>query len=308
MKLPAYATAAVAGRPAKRSGKVRDLYELGDAILLVASDRISAFDVILGEAVPGKGVVLTALSDHWLTATAGVVRNHRLTCRVAEIPGLSAEDRARLAGRAMLCRKAVPYPFEFVVRGYLSGSGWSEYQRSGSICGIALPRGLRESERLPEPILTPTTKAEAGHDEPVSFEAMARDLGRERAQRLRALALAVYGTALAQAERAGILVADTKLEFGEADGEPILIDEVLTPDSSRFWPAAEHAPGRPQRSFDKQFVRDYLLSTGWSRTPPPPPLPPDVIAKTAATYAEICLRLTGATPGAFAARCAGVAP
>ena len=302
MNFEPYSTAPVAGRAPLRSGKVRDLYELGPHLLLVASDRISAFDVVLGERVPGKGVVLTALTDFWLDRIAHLVRNQRITTRVAEMPGLTPEDQRRLRGRAMLCHRAKPYPFEFVVRGYLSGSGWIDYQRNGAICGIALPKGLVESAALPEPILTPTTKAESGHDEPVPFEDLTRELGRERAENLRRLAISVFQTASAIAAKGGILIADTKFEFGELAGEPMLIDEVLTPDSSRFWPAKAYEPGRSQLSFDKQFVRDHLLSTGWAKRPPAPPLPPEVIEKTAAKYAEICERLTGETPEAFAQR------
>lgn len=285
-----------------RSGKVRDLYDLGDALLLVASDRLSAFDVVMAEPVPGKGVVLTALTDFWLSRTTHLLANHRLTVRVQEMPGLSASDRERLRGRAMLCRKATPFPFEFVIRGYLSGSGWSEYRESGSICGVPIRKGLRESDRLPEPILTPTTKEQAGHDRPSSFDEMVRELGSERATRCRDAALAVYRHASEFAATRGVILADTKLELGEAGGQILLIDEVLTPDSSRFWPADRYQPGGPQPSYDKQFVRDYLLSTGWSKTPPPPALPADVIAKTAAKYSEICVRLTGESPEQFAAR------
>jgi phosphoribosylaminoimidazole-succinocarboxamide synthase len=300
--LPTYTTAAVAHGKPLRTGKVRDLYEIDGNLLLVASDRVSAFDVVMAEPVPGKGVVLTALTEHWLVKTADLVRNHRITVRVDEIKGLTDADRARLRGRAMLCRRAAPYPFEFVVRGYLSGSGWAEYQQSGSVCGVELPKGLLESSRLPDPILTPTTKAERGHDEPVSFDVLERDLGAERARQLRDLALAVYSRAASIASDAGILIADTKFEFGEIDRAPALIDEVLTPDSSRFWPAGDYKPGRGQPSYDKQFLRDYLTSTGWNRTPPPPPVPAEVVSRTVAKYSEICQRLTGETPERFAAR------
>lgn len=302
MPVSPYSTAPVAGRAPLRSGKVRDLFELDKALLLVASDRISAFDVVMGEPVPGKGVVLTALTDFWLSKTADLVRNHRITVRVDEMPGLTSEERRRLRGRSMLCHRASPYPFEFVVRGYLAGSGWSEYRQSGSICGVPLPRGLVEASRLPEPILTPTTKAAAGHDEPVEFGVLERELGSARARMLRSTALAVYRRAEAIAATAGILVADTKFEFGEIEGSSALIDEVLTPDSSRFWPAPRYAPGRSQPSLDKQVLREYLLSTGWNRTPPPPPLPPEILRRTAEAYGEICWRLTGETAEAFAAR------
>jgi phosphoribosylaminoimidazole-succinocarboxamide synthase len=306
-----YETAKVAGRAPLRSGKVRDLYELGGSLLLVASDRVSAFDVVMSERIPGKGIVLSAVSDYWFSKTQHLIRNQRITSRVDEMPGLDAEGRARLRGRAMLCKKAKPYPFEFVVRGYLAGSGWTDYQRSGSVSGIALPKGLRESEKLREPIFTPSTKAEAGHDEPVPFERVAEGLGRELAELLRSTAIRLYQFASETAARAGILIADTKFEFGascdgdtgsDGKGEPILIDEVLTPDSSRFWPADSYAPGRPQNSYDKQFLRDYLLSTGWNRTPPPPQLPAEIVAKTSQKYEEICLRLTGETSQQYAAR------
>lgn len=297
-----YATRPVAGRDPLRSGKVRDLYDFGDCLLLVASDRISAFDVVFREPVPGKGIVLSALSDYWLSRTSHIVKNHRITSSVDEMPMLGVADREHLRGRAMLCRKAPPFRFEWVVRGYLSGSGWSDYQKTGAICGIALPKGLRESDRLPEPILTPTTKEEAGHDRPVEFAEVERELGVERARRVRSLALQIYQFASAEAAKKGIIIADTKFEFGECDGEILLIDEALTPDSSRFWPADLYKPGGAQPSFDKQFVRDYLLSTGWNRTPPPPPLPEEVLIKTAAKYSEICERLTGTSPADYARR------
>ncbi len=301
--LPAYTTEPLGGRPPLRRGKVRDLWDWGDALLLVASDRISAFDVVLGEPVPGKGVVLSALTEFWLGRTREIVPNHRITTRPAEIPGLTPAERTRLQGRAMLCRKARPYPVEFVVRGWLSGSGWKDYRESGSICGIALPSGLKESDRLPEPILTPTTKEEAGHDRPIPFAEVERLLGRDTARAVRTLALDVYRFAVELAASRGILLADTKFEFGEVDGAITLIDEVLTPDSSRFWPAESWKPGGPQPSFDKQFVRDWLTSTGWGKTPPAPSLPADVIARTAEKYAEICRRLTGESPEAYHERC-----
>lgn len=299
----AYETLPAGGRAPLRSGKVRDLYDFGDSVLLVASDRISAFDVVFKEPVPGKGIVLSALSDYWLTKTAHIIKNHRITSDVERMPMLSAGDRERLRGRTMLCKKAPPFRYEFVVRGYLSGSGWSDYQKSGAICGIALPKGLRESDRLPQPILTPTTKEEAGHDRPVTFEEVETSLGVDRARAVRSLALRIYQFAAEEAAKAGIIIADTKFEFGESsDGEILLIDEALTPDSSRFWPAELYKPGGAQPSYDKQFVRDYLISTGWNKTPPPPPLPADVLNKTAAKYADICKRLTGISPEDYARR------
>lgn len=300
MILTPYTTAPVAGRAPWRSGKVRDLYDFGDALLLVASDRISAFDVVFREPIPGKGIVLTALSDFWLTKTAGILANHRITSDVARIELLTNGDRERLRGRAMLCKKTKPLPFEWVVRGYLSGSGWNDYKQTGEICSIALPKGLLESGRLPEAILTPTTKEESGHDRSVSFAEVESALGMERAGRARDRALELYKYASAFALERGIILADTKFELGELGGELggelLLIDEVLTPDSSRFWPANAYKPGGPQPSFDKQFVRDYLLTTGWSKTPPPPPLPNDIITKTAEKYSEICYLLTGSCP------------
>jgi len=297
-----YTSGPVAGRPPSRSGKVRDLYDLGDRLLLVASDRISAFDVVLREPIPAKGIVLTALTDFWLDRTEGVVASHRVTSLVDEMPMLSSDDRERLRGRAMLCAKAEPYPFEFVVRGYITGSGWSDYKKTGSVSGIRLTAGLRESERLPEPILTPSTKEEAGHDLPVDFATVANRLGKERAERARDAALDVYRLASAHAAAHGVLLADTKFEFGEIGGRLTLIDEVLTPDSSRFWPAEGYQVGKSQPSYDKQIVRDYLTSTGWSKTPPPPPVPQEVLAKTAAKYEEICEKLTGRSAAAFASR------
>lgn len=297
----AYVTLPVAGRAPTHTGKVRDLFDFGDSLLLVASDRISAFDVVLGEPIPGKGVVLTALTDFWLDLTAPIVRSHRITSRVDDMPGLAAADRERLRGRAMLCRKAKPYPFEFVVRGYLSGSGWNDYRKTGSISGVKLPAGLRESERLPEPILTPTTKEAKGHDLPVSFDVVAQSLGAAKAAAARDAALGIFAAGSRHALERGVILADTKFELGEVDGRLTLIDEVLTPDSSRFWPADGYEPGRAQPSYDKQIVRDWLLSTGWSKTPPAPKLPPEVIARTTAKYEEICKRLTGRTPQEFAA-------
>jgi len=277
-----------------RSGKVREIFAHGDRLLLAATDRVSAFDVILDDAIPEKGRVLTAVSAFWFQRTKDIVPNHLLATDVDSLPGLKAETRDRLRGRTMIVRRAEVLPFEFVVRGYLTGSGLAAYRETGEVCGIPLPEGLVDGSPLPDPILTPTTKAE--HDEPVSFEEVERALGAGLARRAREAALSLYRFAAAYASQRGILVADTKFEFGLVEGELFLVDECLTPDSSRFWPAAGHAPGRAPRSFDKQVVRDHLLSTGWNRRPPAPRLPAEVIARTAEAYREIAQRLTGFTP------------
>ena len=285
--------------PAVR-GKVRDIYDLGDKLLIVASDRLSAFDVVLPTGIPDKGRVLTQLSLFWFDLLRDVIPNHVLSA--TEFPAAFDAYRDDLAGRSMVVRKTRPLPIECVVRGYVSGSGWKDYRSSGKICGIALPPGLRESDRLPEPIFTPATKAVSGHDENISFEQAASIIGQELAERVRAVSIAIYRRAAAYAEPRGILVADTKFEFGllggvssgrEAAGELIWIDEALTPDSSRFWPAAEYKPGGPQPSFDKQFVRDYLERIQWPKTPPGPELPADVVAATRAKYREAFRILAG---------------
>ena len=252
-------------------GKVRDIYEVDGKLLLVATDRLSAFDVVLPTPIPDKGRVLTQLSLFWFEKLADVIPNHVLTG--TEFPASLASQQLCSQGRATLCRKTQPLPIECVVRGYLTGSGWKDYQRDGSVCGIALPPGLRESERLPEPLFTPSTKATHGHDENISFDEAARRVGGELAERLRAVSIELYRRAAAYAEPRGILLADTKFEFGLLDGELIWIDEALTPDSSRFWPAEGYAPGRSQPSFDKQYVRDYLERIGWNKQPPGPELP-----------------------------------
>lgn len=268
----------------KRQGKVRDVYDLGNELLIVSTDRISAFDWILPGGIPDKGRVLTALSQFWFNRLQ--IPHHLLDVDLPELPEspavapISDEQRALLAGRIMRTRKAQVVPFECVVRGYLEGSGWKEYQQSGSVCGIALPRGLRQCDRLPEPIFTPATKAESGHDENVSFETMAASVGGETATRLRELTLEVFRRGSAWAEARGIIIADTKLEWGWCEGQLIMIDEVLTPDSSRFWPRERYEPGKSQPSFDKQFVREWLMASGWDRNSPPPPLPDDVITQT----------------------------
>ncbi len=282
-------------------GKVRDIYEAGHDLLMVASDRISAFDVVLPTAIPDKGRVLTALSLFWFERTADLTANHLLTADATAFPE-PFRGRADLAGRAMLVRKAEMVPIECVARGYLSGSGWKEYRASGTVCGIALPAGLVESDRLPEPIFTPATKAVTGHDENIPLDRAAEIVGEGLAQRLKELTLAIYERAAEVARARGIMVADTKLEFGFVDGELVLADEVLTPDSSRFWPADGYRPGGAQPSFDKQYVRDWLDASGWDHEPPPPDLPADVALQTAARYREAYERLSGEPFADFLAR------
>jgi phosphoribosylaminoimidazole-succinocarboxamide synthase len=277
-----------------RSGKVRDLYAVDDDhLLLVASDRVSTYDVVHPTPVPDKGRVLTAVSAFWFDRLD--VDHHLVSTDLADLPvTLDPADAERLAGRSMLCRKVDIVPFECVVRGYLVGSGWKEYQRDGTVCGIALPTGLVEADRLPEPIFTPATKAEQGdHDENVSFEVMADALGDDLASRLRDLSLELYRVGAEHAASRGIILADTKFEFGLRDGQVLLADEVLTPDSSRYWPADAWAPGATPPSFDKQFVRDYATSTGWDKQPPAPELPDEVVTSTRARYVEAYEKLTG---------------
>jgi phosphoribosylaminoimidazole-succinocarboxamide synthase len=272
-------------------GKVRDIYDAGDKLLIVATDRLSAFDVILPTPIPDKGRVLTQLSLFWFNLLKDPIPNHVLSA--TEFPAPFAEYQEELAGRTMLVRKTEPLPIECVVRGYISGSGWKDYIATGKICGVALPAGLQESDRLPEPIFTPATKAATGHDENISFERAASLVGSERVKQVRDVSLELYGRAAAYAEPRGILLADTKFEFGLFNDELIWIDEALTPDSSRFWPAAQYKPGGPQASFDKQFVRDYLESIRWPKTPPGPELPSEVVAATRAKYREAYRILTG---------------
>jgi phosphoribosylaminoimidazole-succinocarboxamide synthase len=275
-------------------GKVRDIYDLGDQLLIVASDRLSAFDVVLPTGIPDKGRVLTQLSLFWFDLLHDVIPNHVISG--AALPDAFAAYREELAGRSMIVRKAKPLAIECVVRGYVSGSGWKDYRATGKICGIPLPAGLRESDRLPEPIFTPATKAVSGHDENISFAEAAALVGGEIAERVRQVSLEIYRRATSYTEPRGILLADTKFEFGVLPGpsdELIWIDEALTPDSSRFWPAVEYQPGGPQVSFDKQFVRDYLERIQWPKTPPGPELPPDVVAATRAKYREAFHILTG---------------
>src|SRR5438445_3294399 len=272
-------------------GKVRDIYDLGEKLLLVATDRLSAFDVVLPTPIPDKGQVLTQLSLFWFDLLKDVIPNHVLSS--TEFPAPFDNFKEELAGRSMVVRKTKPLPVECVVRGYVSGSGWKDYRVTGRICGIALPRGLSESDRLPEPIFTPATKAESGHDENISFEQAASLISKELAERVRAVSMELYRRAAAYAEPRGIIVADTKFEFGLLNGKLMWIDEALTPDSSRFWPAAHYSPGGPQPSFDKQFVRDYLERMQWPKTPPGPELPPEVVSATRDKYREAYRILTG---------------
>ena len=274
-------------------GKVRDLYDLGDQLLMVASDRISAFDVILPTLIPGKGKILTALSVYWFGVMKDIVPNHLITINVDEFPASCQRHKAILAGRSMLVKKSHPAPVECVVRGYLAGSGWKDYQSTGHICGIALPHGLIEASRLDEPIFTPATKAPLGkHDLNITFEQTIQLIGQRAAEKLRDTSIAIYRRARDIAEKKGIIIADTKFEFGIEGGNVILIDELLTPDSSRFWPADRYQAGRTPDSFDKQFVRDYLMNLPWDVNSPPPPLPRAIVKKTQEKYDEALRRLT----------------
>jgi phosphoribosylaminoimidazole-succinocarboxamide synthase len=275
-----------------RSGKVREVFDLGDTLLFVATDRISAFDVILPDPIPKKGAVLNQLSAFWFNRF-GKIDNHFIASNFDYFPKQLRPFREQLAGRSMLVKKTEPLAVECVVRGYLAGSGWKEYQQSQSVCGIELPAGLKQASKLSEPIFTPATKADTGHDENIDMKRCAAILGEEIAQRVKELSLQIYSAGRDHAERKGIIVADTKFEFGTIDGQLLLIDEVLTPDSSRFWPADQYAEGQSPPSFDKQFVRDYLETLDWNKTAPGPRLPGDVIARTAAKYVEAFERLTG---------------
>ena len=292
--------------PNKRRGKVRDLYELTlengeEALLIVATDRVSAFDVVMANGLPGKGVLLTQISKFWFEMFSGELDHHLISTDVADVPGLDAAQRTALEGRIMLCRKTTVVPIECIARGYITGSGWKDYQATGSVCGIPLPAGLRNSDRLEEPLFTPSTKADTGHDENISFEQGVEIVGRERMEWLGEKTLYLYGSARDYALERGIILADTKFEFGtrpDAD-EPLLIDEIFTPDSSRFWPADRWQPGGEQPSFDKQVVRNYLetvVSAGeWDKTPPGPRLPDEVVERSVARYQEAYERLTGST-------------
>jgi phosphoribosylaminoimidazole-succinocarboxamide synthase len=280
-----------AGLRLRARGKVRDIYEVGDELLIVATDRLSAFDVVLPTPIPDKGRVLTQLSLFWFEKLASIVPNHVISA--SNFGGAMAAYADALNGRAMLVRRTEPVPIECVVRGYLSGSGWKDYQKTGGVCGIALPAGLRESDRLPEPIFTPSTKATSGHDENISFDETVARIGRPLAEKLRDTSLAIYESAAEFASARGIIIADTKFEFGLIGEELIWIDEALTPDSSRFWPGNQYMPGTPQPSFDKQYVRDYLEKIGWNKQPPAPELPADIVAATRDKYREAYQRVTG---------------
>ncbi len=283
------------GVPKLRSGKVRELFDLGDRYLMVASDRISAFDVIMPNGIPRKGEVLTQISHFWFEKFSTLVPNHLLVGANDPLPPQLQPFAAQSACRSMIVKKAQPLAVECIVRGYLAGSGWKEYQKSRTVCGQLLPAGLQESSELPEPIFTPSTKAETGHDENIPFAEAQKILGADLANQARDLSLKIYREARAYARQRGIIIADTKFEFGVFEGKLILIDEVLTPDSSRFWPADQYAPGKSQPSYDKQFVRDYLETLDWDKTPPGPRLPEEVVAKTTAKYLEAYERLTGRT-------------
>ncbi len=275
-------------------GKVRDMYDLGEHLLIIATDRISAFDVIMPQGIPHKGRVLTQISMYWFQHTQDIIPNHLVATEVGDFPAACHSHREQLLGRSMLVRKTKPLPIECVVRGYLAGSGWVEYQESGSVCGVRLPDGLLESSRLRQPIFTPATKAEAGqHDENIPFERVVQILRRTHAEQVRDLSIAIYQRASTIAEKRGLLIADTKMEFGLLNGDLLLIDELLTPDSSRFWPEADYKPGGSQPSFDKQYLRDYLLSIKWNKKPPAPDLPAEVIRTTSAKYVEALERLAG---------------
>jgi len=281
-----------------KRGKVRDMYDLGDRLLMVATDRISAFDVVMPDPIPDKGKILTQISLFWFEVLKPLVANHLITSNVEDYPSVCQPYAGTLEGRSMLVRKTEPLPVECVVRGYISGSGWKSYRQDGTVCGIQLPPGLKESEKLPEPIFTPSTKEEQGaHDINIDFAAAERIIGSEQAARVRDLSLAIYQRGVELAAEKGIIIADTKFEFGLDAGELILIDEVLTPDSSRFWPQESYAPGGAQKSYDKQYVRDHLLSLDWDKRPPGPRLPPAVIENTRRKYLEALKQLSGDSHG-----------
>lgn len=281
--------------PLFSTGKVRDTFDLGDRLLMVASDRISAFDSVMPDGIPDKGRVLTQLSAFWFHRLDHIIPNHLISVDVADLPEAVSAQREELAGRFMIVKRAQRLDFECVARGYLAGSGWLDYQRTGAVCGVALPAGLRQADKLPQPIFTPATKAETGHDLNVSLAEMQAVVGVELGQRIADVTLAIYETAAAYALERGIIIADTKLEFGLLDGELILIDEVLTPDSSRYWPLSDYRPGGSPPSFDKQYLRDWLEASGWDKNPPAPALPPEVTAGVSSRYREAYERLTGET-------------
>ncbi len=276
-----------------KRGKVRDLYDLGEYFLIVATDRLSAFDVVMPQPIPLKGKVLTQISNYWFGVMRDIIPNHIVATEVEEFPAECRPYTSQLSGRSIIVKKTCPLPVECIVRGYLSGSGWQEYQHSKSVCDIPLPDGLLESSKLPDPIFTPSTKAEEGHDLNIDFNKVVSLLGKDVAETVRRVALEIYTRGSQVAEKRGIIVADTKMEFGFFNDELILIDELLTPDSSRFWPQASYTPGKAQQSFDKQFVRDFLLSVNFNKRPPGPVLPDEVIAKTSELYREALRRLTG---------------
>jgi phosphoribosylaminoimidazole-succinocarboxamide synthase len=283
------------GVPLLKRGKVRDIYDLGDALLIVATDRISAFDVVLPTPIPDKGKILTLMTLFWLDFLKDIVENHLITADVENYPEELKVYKDILHQRSMIVKKAEVIPIECIVRGYITGSAMKEYQKTGKVCGIELPQGLKEADKLPEPIFTPSTKAEEGHDINITFEEMINLVGKETAETLKELSLKLYTKAANYAEKKGIIIADTKFEFGISDGKIILIDEVLTPDSSRFWPKDEYEPGKPQKSFDKQFIRDWLKSISWEDNTPPPPIPPEIVEKTREKYLEALYRLTSKT-------------
>lgn len=275
-----------------RKGKVRDIYEVNDYLLIVATDRVSAFDVVLPTGIPGKGMVLTQISLFWFNQVKDIIENHVVSANIEEFPESLIKYKDILEGRSMLVRKATPLPVECIVRGYITGSGWKDYQKTGMVCGIKLPSGLKESQKLPEPIFTPSTKADQGHDINISFEETIKILGKETAEKIRNFAIAIYKKASEIAEKKGIIIADTKMEFGFYNDKIILIDELLTPDSSRFWSMKDYSPGKSQDSYDKQIVRDYLLSIKWDKKPPAPELPEEIVKKTSERYEEIFKILT----------------
>lgn len=280
-------------KPLYAKGKVRNIYDLGDKLLIIVTDRISAFDVVFSDLIPNKGRVLNSISEFWFNFTSDIIDNHMITTDVSKYPDEFSKYEEELQGRSMLVRKAEMVPAECIVRGYLEGSALKEYNKTGSICGIKLPKGLKQCDRLPEPIFTPSTKASSGHDENVTFEELANRIGTDLAVQLRDSSLALYKAASKHAESKGIILADTKFEFGMLDGKLVLADEAFTPDSSRFWDMADYEPGRPQKSFDKQFVREYLESINWNKQPPAPKLPESVIKSTEAKYVEAYERITG---------------
>ena len=282
------------GKP--KRGKVRDIYDLGDCLLMVATDRISAFDVVMSDSVPDKGAVLNLISLFWFDRMKHIVSNHIITRDIENFPKVCEPYTEELRNRSVIVLKAKPLPIECIVRGYITGSGWEDYQETGAVCGIKLPKGLKESEKLPEPIFTPSTKEEGGkHDRNINFKEACDRIGKDTAEEVKKLSLAIYNYGAKRAEKSGIIIADTKFEFGLIDGYIVLIDEVLTPDSSRFWPQKTYKPGCPQKSFDKQFVRDYLKSIGWDKKPPAPKLPADVIKATQKKYIRALKQLTGIT-------------